>query len=159
MGAGRCPPRPRTGSGSQYLPFNYGLFERRLLEFVRDLTPADVLPPKTSQQQAELGRLATWLGELEHRIDRTKAKIATAPDVDGLLDVLTDSGATAAGGRRRARAGPTRGLTVDEAAVLHDAKSLVQRLAETKGDALFVLAAAAAADSLLGGGDLGGGLG
>ena len=124
--------------GSQYLPFNYALFEGAFLEFVRDLTPADVLPPKTSQQQAELSRLATWLGELEHKIDRTKAKIATAPDVDALLDVLTTlerQRQAVASEQEQAKAQ----ATVDEAALLQEAKSLVQRLAETKGEALFAL--------------------
>ena len=53
--------------GSRYLPFNYGLFERAFLAFVHELTPADVLPPRTTDRHAELGRLATRLGELEHK--------------------------------------------------------------------------------------------
>ena len=84
---------------------------------MRNLTPADVLPPKTSHQQAELSRLATRLGELEHKIDRTKAKIATAPDVDALLDVLTTlewERQAVAGEQEQAKAQ----ATVDEAALL-----------------------------------------
>ena len=76
--------------GSRYLAFGYDLFERAFLAFVSDLTPADVLPPKATKKGDEIAGLAGKLAELDHKIDRTKLRIANDPDVDILLDVLTD---------------------------------------------------------------------
>lgn len=124
--------------GSVYLAFGYDLFERAFLAFVRDLTPADVLPPKATRKGDELAELAGKLSELEYNIDRTKAKIADAPDVEALLDVLTDLDR-----KRKAVAADLEKAkgraTLSEAEALGEAKSVLQLLTDAQGQELELL--------------------
>lgn len=124
--------------GSRYLAFSYELFERAFLSFVRDVTPADVLPPKSNRKVDVVAQLAGRIAELDHKIDRTKAKIASDPDVDVLLDVLTNLE------RQKkplvAEYETAKGAAaVSEAEALGEAKSILELMGDASGDDLELL--------------------
>lgn len=124
--------------GSRYLAFSYELFERAFLSFVRDVKPADILPPKASKKADVVTQLAGRIAELDHKIDRTKAKIDSDPDVDVLLDVLANLE------RQRKplveEFEKAKGAAaVSEAEALGEAKSILDLMGDASGDELELL--------------------
>ena len=124
--------------GSRYMAFSYDLFERAFLDFVRDVTPADVTPPQATKRQDELTGLEGKIAELENKIDRTKLRVASDPDVDVILDVLMDlerQKKRLVGDLERVRGQ----AAISEAKTLSDAKSILELLREADGEELELL--------------------
>jgi len=76
--------------GSLYLAFPLEYFERSLLLWGYDLELGDVLPTQASNVAEQLLEVEGKIADLEHRIDAVKAKLATAGNLDALLDALVD---------------------------------------------------------------------
>jgi len=124
--------------GSRYLAFSYELLERAFLTFVRDVVPADVLPQKSNRKVDMVAQLAGRIAEIDHKIDRTKAKIASTPDVDVLLDVLADlerQKKPLSAEYERAKGA----AAVAEAEALGEAKSVLALMGDASGDDLELL--------------------
>jgi hypothetical protein len=64
------------------------VFEAAVLDRLREIDPRSVLPADTSADESLV--LAGRLAEVEGRIDRIKAKVASDGDLDSLVDVLRE---------------------------------------------------------------------
>lgn len=73
-----------------YIAFPAEAFERSLLLWGYDLELGDVLPKKSSDLQDQVQDLDGKLADLQHRIETIKAKLATAGNLEVLLDALVD---------------------------------------------------------------------
>src|SRR3989339_1503140 len=64
--------------GAVYLSFPYEPFEQSLLVWGYDLQLEDVLPRKGSDLKEQLRVAEGRVSDLDHRVDRIKAKVSTA---------------------------------------------------------------------------------
>jgi DNA invertase Pin-like site-specific DNA recombinase len=74
--------------GSSYLTFPYDAFEGAFLGLVKELKPADVLPPKTPRNgEKELAELSGRLAALDYKLQAVKKRVLAEDDTEALLDI------------------------------------------------------------------------
>jgi len=76
--------------GAVYIAFPYWHFEDSLLAWGRKLRLGDVVPKKASNVEEKLRQAEGKVADLDHRVETVQRKIATAGNLDVLLDTLVD---------------------------------------------------------------------
>ena len=79
-------------AGSVYRSFLYQDFENAFLAFVSELKVSDVLPVATEKNTAEdqLEAEEAKLVDIDARLKVVKKRVSSDPDIEALMDVLTD---------------------------------------------------------------------
>jgi DNA invertase Pin-like site-specific DNA recombinase len=76
--------------GSTYTTFPYDAFEGAFLRLVKELKPADVLPPKARRNgETEVADLSGRLAALEYKLQAVKKRVLAEDDTEALLDIAS----------------------------------------------------------------------
>jgi len=80
----------RSGLG-QYISFNYDAFESAMLELMKTITPADIMPPKKLMQSSTLDKRIVDAGKIDERIASIQKRLETADDalIQSVMPVLS----------------------------------------------------------------------
>jgi DNA invertase Pin-like site-specific DNA recombinase len=127
----------RNGAkGSTYTTFPYNALEGAFLRLVRELKPADVLPPAAPRNgEKEVAELSGRLTALDYKLQAVKRRVLTEEDTEALLDIAAalekEKKDTAARlEKAKARAADS------EAESLGEAQTLVGLLEQAQGEEL-----------------------
>jgi DNA invertase Pin-like site-specific DNA recombinase len=128
----------RGRAGSTCRTFPYEVFERGVLQFLRELKAADVLPDNRNGKAEEVSGLTGRLQELEHRIGRTVAEMKAHGEFDLGLRLLRDLEAEKKDVAARLEKAKAEAVTA-EAEVLGVTQTLIGLLAGVEGEERLAL--------------------
>lgn len=82
----------RGEPGAEYLSFPYDVFEESILSYLQEVSPSDILPPKSvqSDQEEQLDIAEGKLSDVEHRLETFKKRLIEDENFETLLEVVKD---------------------------------------------------------------------
>jgi DNA invertase Pin-like site-specific DNA recombinase len=128
--------RGRPGSCCRTFP--YGVFEGAVLQMLKELKAADVMPGNRNGAAAEATALTARLQALDHRINRLNAELKADGDFDLGLRLLRELEAEKKDASTQLEKKKAEAATA-EAEVLGETQALIDLLASVKGKELLAL--------------------